>query len=304
MIHCTPAPCSSRRPVTSEDLIGGLAALERIDEVTMLSVPDLMSLPAEQVKIVQLKMIEQCSLLTDRMAILDPPQGYDVSTVKEWRLVEAGYDSKYATLYWPWIKVRDPLHGSTLLVPPSGHVAGIWGRNDDDRGVHKAPANETVQGALDIELNVTNAEHGLLNPEGINVIRKFSGRGIRIWGARTLAPADDPSRYVNVRRYMNYLRESIDEGTQWCVFEPNDAALWGRIVRTISAFLAMEWRKGALFGLSPAEAFYVKCDDELNTAESIDVGQVICEVGVAPVKPAEFVIFRLSQFSGGRSLTE
>ena len=151
-----------------------------------------------------------------------------------------------------------------------------------------------------LETHLTRIEQELLNPIGINCIRAFPGRGIRIWGARTLS-SDPAWRYLNVRRLFNYLEESILAGTQWVVFEPNDDALWSRIRRTISAFLVNEWRKGALFGLTPDEAFYVKCDRETNTAESIDAGQVICEVGVAPVKPAEFVIFRLSQFSGGTS---
>ena len=221
--------------------------------------------------------------------------------MKEWRVEQANYDSRFAALYWPWPKVFDPASGSNVFVPPSGHMAGIWGRNDDTRGVHKAPANEVIRGAIALQTQITKAEHDLLNPVGINCLRSFPGRGIRVWGARTLS--SDPSwRYLNIRRFFNYLEESILLGTQWVVFEPNDLALWARIRRTISAFLVNEWRKGALFGATPGEAFYVKCDGETNTAESIDVGQVICEIGVAPVKPAEFVIFRLSQFSGGTSL--
>jgi phage tail sheath protein FI len=180
-------------------------------------------------------------------------------------------------------------------------MAGVWGRNDDTRGVHKAPANEVVRGAVSLEVQITKNEHDLLNPVGINCIRSFPGRGIRVWGARTLS-SDPAWTYLNVRRYFNYLEESILNGTNWVVFEPNDDALWAKIRRTISAFLATEWRKGALFGLSPDEAFFVQCDRETNPAEAIDLGQVLCVVGVAPVKPAEFVIFRLSQFSGGTSL--
>jgi len=169
--------------------------------------------------------------------------------------------------------------------------------------VHKAPANEVVRGAITLEIQITKTEHDLLNPNGINCIRSFPGRGIRVWGARTLS--SDPSwRYVNIRRLFNYLEESILNGTQWAVFEPNDFMLWSQMRRTIAAFLVNEWRKGALFGLNPDQAFYVKCDEETNPAESIDAGMVVCEIGVAPVKPAEFVIFRLSQYSGGASLTE
>ena len=285
----------------------GFGGLEAIDEVTMVSVPDLMSayqngmLDAEGVKAVQLAMIAHCELMGDRMAILDPPPGLNAQQIKEWRVDKAGYDSKYAALYWPWVKVMDPATGTNVFVPPSGHMAGIWGRNDDTRGVHKAPANEVVRGAISLEINITKNEHDLLNPVGINCIRSFPGRGIRVWGARTIS-SDPAWRYLNVRRLFNYLEESILNGTDWVVFEPNDYALWSKISRTISTFLVNEWRKGALFGLTPAEAFYVKCDAETNPAEGIDAGQVVCEIGVAPVKPAEFVIFRLSQFSGGAAL--
>src|SRR5205823_6042628 len=183
------------------------------------------------------------------------------------------------------------------------HMAGIWARSDDTRGVHKAPANEVVRGAISLELQVTKSEHDLLNPQGVNVIRAFPGRGIRVWGARTLS-SDPAWRYINVRRLFNYIEGSILLGTQWVVFEPNDMALWERVKRTISAFLVRVWRDGALFGATPGEAFYVKCDGENNTAETIDAGQLIVEIGIAPVKPAEFVVFKIAQFSGGTSLSE
>jgi uncharacterized protein len=285
----------------------GFGGLEAVDEVTMIAVPDLMSayqnrmLDLEGVQAVQLAMIAHCELMGDRVAILDPPPGLNAQQIKEWRVDKVGYDSKYATLYWPWVKVFDPGSGTNVFVPPSGHMAGIWSRNDDTRGVHKAPANEVVRGAITLEVNITKNEHDLLNPVGINCIRAFPGRGIRVWGARTLS-SDAAWRYLNVRRLFNYLEESILNGTDWVVFEPNDATLWSKIRRTISSFLVNEWRKGALFGLTPAEAYYVKCDSETNPAEGIDAGQVVCEIGVAPVKPAEFVIFRLSQYSGGTSL--
>jgi hypothetical protein len=299
--------------LSADDYVGdvaertGFGGLEAVDEITMLCVPDLMSayqqgaLDLEAVKAVQLAMIAHCELMGDRMAILDPPPGLNAQQIKEWRVDDANYDSMYAALYWPWVKVMNPLTGSGTFMPPSGHMAGIWGRNDDTRGVHKAPANEVMRGVLDLEVQITKNEHDLLNPVGINCLRTFPGRGNRVWGARTLS--SDPSwRYLNVRRLFNYLEESILNGTQWCVFEPNDRALWARMRRTVAAFLVNEWRKGALFGSTPDEAFYVKCDDETNPAEGIDAGQVLCEIGVAPVKPAEFVIFRLAQISGGTSL--
>ncbi|HZM81085.1 MAG TPA: phage tail sheath subtilisin-like domain-containing protein [Candidatus Limnocylindrales bacterium] len=285
----------------------GFGGLEAIDDITMVACPDLMSgfekgsLDAEAVKTVQLAMIAHCELMGDRVAILDPLPGMSAQQVKEWRMEKAGYDSKYATLYYPWIKVFDAAIGTNRFVPPSGHMAGVWARNDSTRGVHKAPANEVVRGAVEPQTQLIRSEQELLNPIGVNCIRAFPGRGVRVWGARTLS-SDPAWRYVNVRRLFNYLEESILGGTQWVVFEPNDHALWARIRRTIAAFLVNEWRRGALFGLTPDEAFYVKCDDETNPAESIDAGLVVCEIGVAPVKPAEFVVFRLAQISGGTSL--
>ena len=294
--------------LTGDDYIGsvdersGVSGLEAIDEITMVCMPDLLTayqrgaIDLDTVQSVQVAMIAHCEMMGDRMAILDPPPGLNAQQIKEWRVDKAGYDSKFAALYWPWVST-----GNGKYLPPSGFIAGIWGRNDDTRGVHKAPANEIVRGAIRLETQITRKEHDLLNPVGINCIRTFPGRGIRVWGARTLS-SDPAWRYLNIRRLFNYLEESILSSTDWVVFEPNDQALWAKLRRTISAFLVNEWRKGALFGLTPDEAFYVKCDDETNPAEGIDAGEVVCEIGVAPVKPAEFVIFRLSQFSGGTSL--
>jgi phage tail sheath protein FI len=282
----------------------GFGGLEAVDEITTVAVPDLMSayerglLDLESVIAVQQGLIGHCELMGDRVAILDPPPGLSPQQVRGWRTDRANFDSKYATLYYPWINVADPSSGRARPVPPSGHIAGIWARNDDSRGVHKAPANEVVRGAVALQTQLTKGEHDLLNPIGLNCIRAFPGRGIRVWGARTLA-SDPAWRYLNVRRLFNYLEESILAGTQWVVFEPNDDALWARVRRTVSAFLVGEWRRGALFGLTPEEAFYVKCDRETNPPESIDAGQVVCEVGVAPVRPAEFVVFRLSQLTSG-----
>jgi phage tail sheath protein FI len=301
--------------VTPDDYVGsaadrtGFAGLEAVDTVTMLAVPDLMSvyqqgiIDLEGVQAVQLAMIAHCELMGDRVAILDAPPGYNAQQIREWRVDKVAYDSKYASLYWPWVKVYDPIAGRPTFIPPSGSIAGIWARSDEARGVHKAPANEVVRGALSLELQLTKGEHDQLNPQGINCIRAFPGRGIRVWGARTLS--SDPSwRYLNVRRLFNYVEESILEGTQWVVFEPNDMALWERVKRTINAFLLGVWRDGALFGATPQEAFYVKCDAETNPPDVVDRGQLVVEVGIAPVKPAEFVIFRIAQFSGGAALSE
>ncbi len=284
----------------------GFAGLETIDTVTMVCVPDLMAayqagaLDAEQVKAVQLGMIAHCELMGDRMAIIDPPPNLNPQQIRHWRQEDAGYDSKYAAMYWPWVKSFDPLSGQNIPMPPSGHMAGVWARSDATRGVHKAPANEVIRGVVDIDTRITKAEHDLLNPIGVNCIRAFPGRGIRVWGARTLS-SDPAWRYINVRRLFNYVEASILGGTSWVVFEPNDRELWGRMVRTITGFLYRVWSDGALFGDTAAEAFYVKCDDESNPSESIEAGQVICEIGIAPVKPAEFVIFRLAQMTTGSS---
>lgn len=294
----------------------GLAGLEAVDEVTIVCVPDIMYflasgyIDATQATDLQGKVVAHCERMGDRLAIVDPPPGLGADAVASWLNDSPNLDTSYGALYWPWLQVADPAatKGSKpLLIPPSGHIAGLWSRVDATRGVHKAPANETVLGIVGLARNVSRLEHDMhADPPTnlrVNVIRSFPGRGIRVWGARTLS-SNPTWRYVNVRRYFNYLKESILFGTQWAVFEPNDVDLWGRVERTIEAFLVLEWRKGALFGLTPAEAYQVQCDAATNSRETIDAGQVICKVAVAPVKPAEFVIFELSQFSGGAAIAE
>jgi phage tail sheath protein FI len=232
------------------------------------------------------------------MTILDAPRGLLPQDVLEWRNNIAGYDSKTAALYYPWIEVTDPLTKRPMMMPPSGHLAGLWSRVDSTRGVHKAPANEPLLGVNGLDFLVTQGEQGELNRVGINCIRAFPGRGIRVWGARTLS-SDPEWRYINVRRLFNFISESIMSGTQWSVFEPNDPALWSKLTINIWSFLNRVYRSGALFGANASEAFYVKCDAETNPPEVIEAGQVVCEIGISPVKPAEFVVFRLSQFTGG-----
>jgi uncharacterized protein len=281
----------------------GMGSLAAIDEVTMVVMPDIMTLGQNgggdaAVRDLQGKMIAHCENMGDRMAILDGPPDMLPQDILDWRMNTAGYDSKFATLYYPWIEVMDPLSKSPMLIPPSGHVAGIWARTDATRGVHKAPANEVVLGANGLGFQVTGPEQGGLNQVGINCIRAFAGRGIRVWGARTMS-SDPEWRYLNVRRLFNYISESIMQGTQWAVFEPNDHRLWTQLQISSSNFLTRVWRDGALFGTSPEQAFYVKCDAETNPPDVVEAGQVIVEIGIAPVKPAEFVIFRISQFTGG-----
>jgi len=296
-------------PIKSSDLVGaesdrtGINGLAALDNVTMVCIPDLMAaylsgnLTDEELRVVQTALMDHCRAMKDRVAILDCPPNMKPQQMRDWRLNIAGYDSNYAALYYPWIRVAAPPGESgTILVPPSGHVAGIWARNDSERGVHKAPANEVVGGAVGLEFQISRNEQDTLNPEGINCIRAFPGRGIRVWGARTLS-SDPEWRYLNVRRLFNYVEKSIDNGTQWVVFEPNDMDLWERVKRNVSAFLIRVWADGALFGATPADAFYVRCDEELNNQAVRDAGQLLVEIGIAPVKPAEFVIFRISQWS-------
>jgi phage tail sheath protein FI len=279
--------------------LGGLAA---VDEITMLCIPDLATISENgddtMFRDVQGKMLAHAEGAKDRIAILDPPAGLLPQEVLEWRMTTAGYDSKFATLYYPWLEVMDPLTRRPIMVPPSGHMAGVWARTDNTRGVHKAPANEVVLGVNGLAFQITHEEQGGLNQRGINCIRAFPGRGIRVWGARTLS-SDPEWRYLNVRRLFNYISESIMEGTQWAVFEPNDERLWIRLRIAVSSFLTRTWREGALFGATPDEAFYVKCDEETNPPDVIDAGQVVMEIGISPVKPAEFVIFRISQYTAG-----
>jgi len=250
---------------------------------------------------VQTAMIAHCQTLKYRFAVLDTPPGLNAQQVKEWRNY-INLDSSYAALYYPWIEVADysGTGRTTKMIPPSGHMVGIYNRSDAERGVHKAPANEVVLGALNLELKLSKGEQDILNPVGVNCIRTFPGRGIRIWGGRTLS-SDGAWRYINVRRLFIMVEASMDAGLQWVVFEPNDSTLWARVRRDVTSFLRVVWRSGALFGDTPEQAFYVKCDEELNPQEIRDLGQLIIEVGLAPVKPAEFVIFRITQWAGANA---
>ncbi len=293
----------------SESERTGINGLVIAEEVTMVMVPDLVtaarkedgSIDLGMWKNVQTALINHCEGVGNRMAVLDAPPGMNPQQIKEWRSDVAMYDSAYAALYYPWIEVDNPTgtgNDLTIMCPPSGHVAGLWSRVDDTRGVWKAPANEIVRGALSVERNITKGEQSLLNPIGINCIRPFGTRGIRVWGARTLS-SDSDWTYINVRRLFNMIEDSIMNGTQFAVFEPNDQKLWAGLTRTIGSFLRGLWRDGALFGATPEQAFFVKCDAETNPPDSIDQGKVVVEVGIAPVKPAEFVIFRISQLKAG-----
>lgn len=301
----TPVPVTGRKFAGSETARTGINGLALAEDVTIVVVPDLItaatkadgSIDLNMWKAVQTSLISHCEQQGNRMALLDSPPGMTAQQIKEWRSDVAMYDSHYAALYYPWVKIENPIGNNgnrEIYIPPSGHLAGLWARTDDERGVWKAPANDLLRGVLDVERSITHNEQSLLNPIGINCIRPFGTRGIRVWGARTLSSNTD-WRYVSVRRLFNMIETTIMQGTQFAVFEPNDEELWDGVSRTVSAFLRGLWMNGALFGASAEQAYYVKCDAETNPPESIDEGKMIVEVGIAPVKPAEFVIFRIAQ---------
>ncbi|NOY64096.1 MAG: phage tail sheath family protein [Nitrospirae bacterium] len=271
----------------------GLTAFKEIDEISIVYAPN----PDDSLTNA---LIEHCETLKDRFAIIDADRG---SSNTDYIKPRDDHETSYAAYYYPWIKVYDPLTKLNKLVPPGGHVAGVYARTDIERGVHKAPANEKVRGAVGLEFQITKGEQDILNPRGVNCIRAFPGRGIRVWGARTLS-SNTLWKYVNVRRLLLFIEESIEEGTQWVVFEPNNEKLWGRVRASITEFLTRVWRDGALMGTKPEEAFFVKCDRTTMTQDDIDNGRLICVIGVAPVKPAEFVIFRIAQWSGGSEVSE
>jgi Bacteriophage tail sheath protein len=295
----------------------GLDQLAAIDEIAMIAAPGR-SDPASYDA-----LITAAEQLGDRVAILDGPERVDdveqltragtiepadASGDKGGRKARSGMrprDSErgFGAVYFPWIRVRDAVDPDKIVsVPPSGHIAGVCARTDVERGVHKPPANVAIRGALGVSQALTKAEQEVLNPVGVNCIRFFSREGVLVWGARTLAASASNWRYLSVRRLFNMVEESIQRNTRWVVFEPNDRPLWKAIRRDISAFLTLLWRQGALMGATPEQAFFVKCDEETNTQEVIDAGQVVTIVGMAPVKPAEFVIFRIGQSAAGAAI--
>jgi phage tail sheath protein FI len=243
-------------------------------------------------------LVGHCERMRYRIAVLDSGDDLTISKVQDMRAV---LDSKHAALYYPWVVILDPITQRELALPPSGFVAGIYARNDVQRAVYKAPANEVVTGALRFELSLNKAQQEVLNPQGINCFRFFEGRGNRLWGARTIS-SDPEWKYVNLRRYFAYLERSIDVGTQWAVFEPNGELLWANVRRTISDFLLNEFQMGALLGDKPEKAYFVKCDRTTMTQNDLDNGRLVCLIGVAPLRPAEFVIFRIGQWTADRKV--
>lgn len=277
----------------------GIDALEAVDAVTMVSVPDRTN------QVIQQYMIAHCEKMQDRFAILDSRRNAGPSNGLVAQRDVVGSRKGYGALYYPWIFISDPSGDGRLKVPPSGHIAGVFARTDNDKGVHKAPANEQIRGVLELERRLTDDEQGPLNEQGINVIRMFRGRGATIWGARTTTPKEETQwRYVNVRRLLLFIEESIQEGTRFAVFEPNNLALWETVKRQVTDFLTRVWKSGALFGAKPEDAFRVRVDEELNPASVRALGQLIIEVVLYPTTPAEFIVFRVIQQPGGPTVQE
>jgi phage tail sheath protein FI len=295
--------CYVARVTAEADLDAVLTVFAAIDNISLVCAPGQLSDSLRD------KIVTHCSATGDRFAIFDGPQiTQDLTS-----LTRTAADSTQGVMpkktdvaawYYPWVKVFDPgtqlqnpTSDGSIAVPPSGHVAGIYARVDTQRGVHKSPANEVIRGALNVTHALSKSDQEVLNPNGVNAIRVLNGN-IYVWGARTVGgDANADLKYISVRRTLLFLRESIEQGIQWAVFEPNTPALWAKIARNTTAFLTTVWRSGALFGTTAAEAFFVKCDAETNPPELRDLGQVVTEVGVAIVRPAEFVVFRISQFT-------
>ena len=256
------------------------------DMVSIMAVPGVVD------PNVQLMLVAHCENLGSRFAVLDLPR--EARKVQDILNHRDMFDTNYAALYHPWLEIFDPLDKKNIAIPPSGSILGIYARSDNTRGVHKAPANEVVRACVGLDTPFNKGEQDILNPKGVNLIRAFPGQGIRVWGART-ATSNASWKYVNVRRLFIFIEESIKANTNWAVFEPNDEQLWVRVKRTIDVFLTGLWRNGSLAGSSTSEAFFVDIGRSTMSQDDIDNGRLICVIGVAPVKPAEFVIFRITQ---------
>ena len=300
------------RPVASDyegevdpvsDLKTGLKQFEDLEDISIAAAPgstfgyESASYGPQSRAIVRL-LIDHAQKMRYRIAVVDSGDNQSISEV---RAMRAQLDSTYGALYYPWVRVLDPLSQRETYMPPSGFVCGIYARNDINRAVYKAPANEVVNLALGFERFLNKAQQEVLNPEGVNCFRFFEGRGMRLWGARTIS-SDPEWKYVNLRRYFAYLERSIDKGTQWAVFEPNGELLWANVRRTIEDFLLNEWQNGALLGDKPDKAYFVKCDRSTMSQNDLDNGRLICLIGVAPLRPAEFVIFRIGQWTADRKV--
>jgi phage tail sheath protein FI len=292
-------------PDDSTQKATGLMALGEFDDIAIVAMPDGAAQDDPDVRFFAMsKLVAHCETLRYRVAVVDGPVGSSMNEIREFR---GQFDSQYAALYHPWVEILDPTERPAqgapqrrILLPPSGFVTGIYARSDIQRGVHKAPANEVVQGLTRFEININKARQDVLNPEGINALRFFEGRGNRVWGARTMS-SEPEWKYVNVRRLFVYVEHSIDKATQWAVFEPNGPRLWANIRQAVEDFLLVLWRDGALLGDKPEQAYFVRCDRTTMTQNDLDNGRMVCLVGIAPVKPAEYVIFRIGQWTAEAS---
>ena len=291
-----PGPGEDEGDEAGDGRKSGFMALEDIEEIAIVAAPGstfgLEATPfTDDAQTITRQLISHCERMRYRVAVLDSGDGQTLANVRNFR---ATIDTTRAALYYPWVRVFDPLTEREINLPPSGFVSGIYARNDVDRGVHKAPANEVIRLANGFELSLNKAQQDVLNPEGINCLRFFEGRGFRVWGART-ASSDPEWKYLNVRRFFAYLERSIEKGTQWAVFENNGPELWSNVRSTVEDFLFNEFANGRLLGTKPEEAYFVRCDRTTMTQNDLDNGRLVCLVGVAPLRPAEFVIFRIGQ---------
>jgi len=291
---------AAKKPPTQAGYRKALKLLASLPDVSIVAAPGHTAFPAALATGIASQLVAHAEKLADRIAVLDVPAGRSVSDAQAYK---ATIDSKYAALYYPWVVVANPAAGpgnpaapAEITLPPSPFVCGIYARIDIERGVFKAPANEPVRSALRFERAINDADQAILNPLGVNCLRSFPGRGNLVWGARTTS-SDPEWKYVPVRRLFIYLEQSIAAGTQWAVFEPNGQRLWDNVRATVEDFLYNEWRNGAILGTTPKEAYFVKCDRTTMTQDDLDNGRLICLVGVAPLKPAEFIIFRIGQWT-------
>ncbi len=277
------------------DLEAALGALERVDDIGLVAAPDAGTLgTVDECAATTAALIAHAERSRFRFALVDAPAASSVDDVRRFR---ARFDSGHAALYHPWVVAEPAADG--VVLPPSGFVAGVYARGDEERGVLKPPTGDAVRGVAGLESEVDRDAQGLLNQEGVNVLRSFEGEGIRLWGARTIS-SDPEWKYINIRRYLLYLERSLDEGTQGAVFEPNGESLWATVRQRAEEFLDAQWRSGALMGRRPDDAYFVRCDRTTMTQDDIDNGRLVALVGVAPVRPAEFVILRIGQPTAGR----
>lgn len=288
------------QPMAIEDWQRALNALGAIKNISIVAAPGATEVGPLADSIPSL-LVAHAEAVRYRFAVLDVPSGKSIADAVSYR---ARFDSKNAAFYYPWVTAINPpakpKAPPTLNLPPSGFICGIYARTDIERGVYKSPANEIVRSATGFERPLSQGEQEILNPAGVNCLRHFEGRGNLVWGART-ASSDPEWKYVSLRRYFIYLEQSIDRGTQWAVFEQNNETLWANVRRTISDFLLNEWQNGALLGTKPEQAFFVRCDRSTMTQDDLNNGRLICLIGVAAVKPAEFIIFRIGQWTADRN---